>query len=84
MLWIQKINTTAYEKLKRFANNLLERLEKILDWFDHRISNAKSEGINNVIKTILKRGYGYSDFIYFRLKILQRCGYLMDQPTHTF
>lgn len=84
MLWTQRINTTAYEKLKRFAKNLMERLEKILDWFDYRISNAKSEGINNVIKTILKRGYGYTDFFYFRLKILQRCGYLMDQLTHTF
>jgi len=82
--WIQRVNTTAYEKLKRFAKNLLERLEKILDWFDHRISNAKAEGINNVIKTILKRGYGYSDFFYFRLKILQRCGYLMEHSTHTF
>ena len=83
-LWIKRIHTTAYEKLKRFAKNLLKRLDKILDWFDYRISNAKSEGINNVIKTILKRGYGYSDFCYFRLKILQRCGYLMNQPTHTF
>jgi transposase len=47
------------------------------------ITNAKAEAVNNVIKTLLKRAYGYKDFDYFRLKVLQRCGYLMDGLTHS-
>jgi len=82
--WISLVMQKSFESLKKFAKNLMDRLDKVLSWFDYRISNGKAEGINNVIKTILKRGYGYSDFHYFRLKILQRCGYLMNQPTHTF
>ena len=48
------------------------------------LANAKAEGINNVIKTLLKRAYGYKNFDYFRRKVLQRCGYLMNYSTHTF
>ena len=82
--WASKVLTTGYNKLIRFAKNLLERIDKILDWFDYRITNAKAEGVNNVIKTLLKRGYGYKNFNYFRLKVLQKCGYLMQGLTHTF
>jgi transposase len=82
--WIGLVQDTEYKFLKRFAKNLKERLEKIIGWFDNSISNAKAEGINNVIKTLLKRGYDYSSFQYFRMKTLQRCGYLMMPATHTF
>lgn len=75
--WIEIIKQTEFESLKRFGNTVLKRFEKILNWFDYPVSNGKSEGINNVIKTLLKRGYGYKDFEYFRLKVLQKCGYLM-------
>jgi len=33
-----------------------------------------SEGINNVIKTIKKRAYGYRNKEYFTLKIYQKVG----------
>lgn len=75
--WIEIVKQTDFEALKSFANSVMKRLERILNWFDFPVSNGKSEGINNVIKTLLKRSYGYKDFDYFRLKILQRCGYLM-------
>ena len=57
---------------------MLKRIDKILNWFDFNISNAKSEGLNNVIKTFLKRAYGYKNFDYFRMKVLQKSGYLMN------
>ena len=75
--WIDTIKQTGFDALKSFCNTILKRFENILNWFDYPVSNGKSEGINNVIKTLLKRGYGYKDFEYFRLKVLQRCGYLM-------
>ncbi len=75
--WIENIKKTTFEALKKFARSIIDRLQTILNWFDCPVSNGKSEGINNVIKTLLKRGYGYKDFEYFRLKVLQKCGYLM-------
>jgi transposase len=75
--WIEMIRKTSFEALKKFAKTVKKKLHNILNWFDHPVSNGKSEGINNVIKTLLKRGYGYKDFEYFRLKVLQKGGYLM-------
>lgn len=59
-------------------------MDTILNWFDTPISNGKAEGVNNVIKSVLKRAYGYKNFEYFRLKVLQKCGLLMNYATHTF
>lgn len=82
--WIREVFQTEYYCLQRFARSILKRIRNILSWFDNPISNGKAEGINNVIKTLLKRGYGYKNFDYFRMKVLQKCGYLMNYATHTF
>ena len=71
--WIENIKKTTFEALKKFEKSIIDRLQTILNWFNCPVSNGKSEGINNV--TLLKRGY--KDFEYFRLKVLQKCGYLM-------
>lgn len=75
--WLSTVEKSCLEAIKKFACSVLKRLKTILNWFDYPISNGKSEGVNNVIKTLLKQGYGYKDFEYFRLKVLQKCGYLM-------
>jgi hypothetical protein len=62
----------------------LEKWWKIFDsnwntfknYFKYRVSSSLSEGINNVIKTVKKRAYGYRNMAYFKLKILQVCGFL--------
>lgn len=76
--WVNIIIKSKYKKLKSFARSVLKRMDEILNWFDFNISNAKSEGLNNVIKSVLKRAYGYKNFDYFRMKILQKSGNLMD------
>lgn len=82
--WIREIMSLDFDALKRFAKSILSRIRNILSWFKNPISNAKAEGINNVIRTLLKRSYGYKNFEYFRLKVLQKCGILMRYATHTF
>jgi transposase len=76
--WTEIIFNSKFKKLKVFARSVLKRLELLLNWFDQPISNAKSEGINNVIKSLLKRSYGFKNFDYFRVKVLQKCGNLME------
>jgi len=82
--WIRDIFRLDFDALTRFARSILKRMRNILYWFAKPISNAKAEGINNVIRTLLKRGYGYKNFTYFRMKVLQKCGLLMNYATHTF
>jgi transposase len=60
--WIRNIFETNFYYLQRFARSVLKRIRNILNWFKNPISNGKAEGINNVIKTLLKRGYGYKNF----------------------
>ena len=82
--WVSLVTMLPYPSLMSFARKVIKRIERITSWFDDPISNAKAEGINNTIKTLLKRAYGYKDFEYFRMKVLQKCGYLMKAPTYTF
>ena len=46
----------------------------ILNFFLTRLTNGLSEALNNVIKTIKKRAYGYRNKEYFTLKIYQKVG----------
>ncbi|MFO7979885.1 MAG: transposase [Candidatus Aminicenantes bacterium] len=56
-------------QLTRFARKLRRHAWGILNYFDFPISTAKVEGINNRIKVIKRRAYGYRDIDYFKLKI---------------
>lgn len=45
-------------------------LSSILNYFHHRTTNSPSEGINNKIKLVKRRAYGFRNFDNFRLRIL--------------
>jgi transposase len=47
----------------------------IANFFEHKVTNGQSEGFNNKINVIKRRAYGYRDLEYFKLKILQSCGW---------
>ncbi len=81
--WIKQAKTTPYRHFHVLARSLEKRIELIINWFDRRVTNAKAEATNNHIRTMLKRAYGYKDFAYFRLKVLQACGYLNFSSTHS-
>jgi transposase len=51
----------------------------MLAYFECRITNAISEGINNKIKVLKRRSYGFNDFQYFLLKIMDATGALPQQ-----
>ena len=45
----------------RLAKTLRGHATGILNYFKHRISTAKLEGINHKIKNLKRRAYGYRD-----------------------
>jgi transposase len=65
-----------FKPLMRWHNQLEAGWETLKNYFEWRVTTSLSEGINNVIKSIKRRGFGYRNMQYFKLKIMQVCGYL--------
>ncbi|WP_028905333.1 ISL3 family transposase, partial [Prevotella intermedia] len=55
---------------KKAAASLMARRTGISAWYDYQISNARVEGINNKIKMIKRKAYGFRDEKYFELILL--------------
>jgi len=56
--------------LNKFVNTFTNWYQYILNYFDGKWSNGMVEGINNRIKMIKRRAFGYNDFQSFRTRIL--------------
>ena len=67
--WLHKVKTTTIPALKSYAKTLCRCMHGILNYFDIPITTAKVEGINNKIKVLKRKAYGYRDLLYFELKI---------------
>ena len=72
--WIKEVG--KFKEMEAWWKNFNYGWCVFKNYFKHRVSSSLSEGMNNVIKTIKKRAYGYRNMAYFKLKILQVCGYL--------
>ena len=69
--WCALARTVPHPELSRFARTLERYREGILSHCAHPIHNSKLEGVNNKIKLIKRRAYGYHDERYFVLKVKQ-------------
>lgn len=61
--------------LIKYLWRLLEE-ERLWNYFKFKVTTSLSEGINRVIKGLKWQAYGYKDMEYFKLKIMQKVGYL--------
>jgi transposase len=68
--WCLKAEQTAIGQLLKMAKTLRTHASGILAYARHRITSGKLEGINNKIKTLTKRSYGFHDQTFFILKLL--------------
>jgi transposase len=57
-------------EIKTLRRTLMKWRNEILNYFKSRITNARTEGFNNVAKLIQKRSYGVKSFENYRLKYL--------------
>lgn len=72
--WIKQAK--VFYQLEKWWKSFDQGWDTFKNYFKHRVSSSLSEGMNNVIKTVKKRAYGYRNMAYFKLKILQVCGFL--------
>jgi transposase len=67
--WCQWAIDTGIRQMRQLARTLRLHARGILNWWEHRISNGRMEGINNTSKTLLRQTYGLRDERYFTLKL---------------
>lgn len=68
--WCRKATASCIPQIMKMAKTLRIHATGILNYAKHRISSGKMEGINNKIKTLTKKAYGYHDENFFILKLL--------------
>jgi transposase len=66
----------AFNPLAKWHDNITAGWSTLKNYFKFPVTSALAEGVNNVIKALKRRAFGYRNMDYFRLKIMQVCGYL--------
>ena len=77
MLYTGEVRIDA---MKDVARMMKINLEKIMNYFVHRIANARAEGINSKIALIEKMAYGFRNKENLKTAIYFRCGNLQLYP----
>jgi transposase len=68
--WIAAAQASKIKRLVKFAKTLHDHWDGLLAYFDHPITTGPLEGINNSIKVLKRKAYGYRDVEFFKLRIL--------------
>lgn len=67
--WIMDAVESGVSELKKAGKTLLRHWQGLVNYFEHPITNGKTEGINNKIKTMKRQAYGFRDMEYFKLRL---------------
>lgn len=69
--WCSLARSLNHPSVNAFAKMLEKHRYGILNHCDYPIHTGKLEGVNNKIKVIKRKAYGFHDLRYFTLKIYQ-------------
>jgi transposase len=74
--WMRSAMSSRLEPFKKFVRLLRSHLDGILLWTRQRISNGAVEGMNNKIKSISHRSFGFRSANHFIAAIYHCCARL--------
>ena len=72
--WQERVRATGLKSLDRFLTTLQNWWDQILNYFHDGVTQGFVEGMNNKIKMIKRRCFGFRNFDNFRLRVLAECG----------
>lgn len=78
--WYSWAIRSRLEPVKKVARMCQTRLGRVLNYFDHKITNGPIEGLNNKIQGLIKKAYGYRNHQRFITDIFFHCGGLSLYP----
>jgi len=78
--WMNAAMRSKLEPFKKFVRMLRTHLDGVLAWTKTRVSNGAVEGMNNKIKSISHRSFGFRSAKYFIVAIYHCCARLPLPP----
>src|SRR5262249_49450312 len=78
--WDQWATRSRLEPVRKVAAMLRGHLDNVLTYFEHRITTACCEGLNNKIQAIKHSAFGFRNREHFRIAIFFHCGGLDLRP----
>lgn len=79
--WYAWAVRSRLDPVKKVAKMLKKHLERVLNFFDHYLTNGPMEGLNNKIQGLIKKAYGYRNKERFKTDVLFHLGGLDLYPT---
>lgn len=67
--WILDAIVSDVKQLDKMASTLIDHFLGIIEYYPHKITNGRLEGLNNKIKTMKRQAYGFRDMEYFKLRL---------------
>ena len=58
------------KEIKRLRKTLMKWRQEILNYFRTGVTNARTEGFNNIAKLLQRNAFGFKSFKNYRLKVL--------------
>ncbi|MCP3679545.1 MAG: ISL3 family transposase [Gammaproteobacteria bacterium] len=71
----QKYKTKGFNPFTSFIETYRKYEDNILNYFTHRISSGTVEGLNNKIKVIKRRGFGFRNVVNFAKRLFLDINY---------
>lgn len=78
--WYHRVIRTKLNPMKALAQSLKERVDNIVSYCTHRITNGVAEGMNSKIMSIKRRVGGYRNRQNFKTSLFFYCGGLELHP----
>ena len=71
--WHHHAGAFDVAETNRLARTLRSWEPELLAYFDSRLTNGPTEGINRIIKAVKRQGFGYTNADNYRVRVLYRC-----------
>lgn len=81
--WLYEAQASALPQLLKFTKTLQNWWNEFLNYFNQGVTSAVVEGLNNAIRSIIRRAFGYPLFETFRLHVIVQLG-LLNSPFPPF
>jgi transposase len=70
---IELASQSKLKPIKTLSETLTKWKSEILNYFTTKLTNARTEGFNNLAKLVQRRAFGYKNFENYRLRLLYAC-----------